>query len=62
MVGITDKPGKEFSMESADICSYIIQIIEGECSKKLHFINVMEITNMNLRKMLWYLMKPNMVA
>ena len=35
--------------------------IEGECSKKIHFKNVMEITNMSLRQMLSYQMKPNMV-
>ena len=36
--------------------------IEGVHPKKPHFKNVMEITNMNLRKMLWYQMKPHMVS
>ena len=40
---------------------FLIHDIEGVHSKKPHFKNVMEITNMNLRKMLWYQMKPNMV-
>ena len=35
--------------------------IEGVHPKKPHFKNVMEITNMNLRKMLSHQMKPNMV-
>ena len=38
-----------------------LSYIEGVHPKKPHFKNVMEITNMNLRKMLWYQMKPNMV-
>ena len=49
-----------FSYIIVSIASHICDI-EGECSKKIHFKNVIEITKMNLKRTLKCQMKSNMV-